>query len=110
LAHGKNFDLIYVDGAHTFEHVVRDALYAIDLLRVGGVVVFDDCTMQAIRKTLRFLRRNYDGIVQEMDLDPFRPPLSIARRVAHYVGYTQARAFQRTRSGGRDWNARFRDF
>ena len=36
------FDLIYVDGSHTAPDVLTDAVLAFHLLRVGGVVIFDD--------------------------------------------------------------------
>jgi predicted O-methyltransferase YrrM len=36
------FDLIYVDGSHTAPDVLTDAVLAFELLRVGGVMVFDD--------------------------------------------------------------------
>lgn len=36
------FDLIYVDGSHTAPDVLTDAVLAFQLLRVGGVMIFDD--------------------------------------------------------------------
>jgi predicted O-methyltransferase YrrM len=36
------FDLIYVDGSHTAPDVLSDAVLAFQLLRVGGVMIFDD--------------------------------------------------------------------
>lgn len=36
------FDLIYIDGSHTAADVLTDAVLAFQLLRVGGVMVFDD--------------------------------------------------------------------
>jgi predicted O-methyltransferase YrrM len=36
------FDLIYVDGSHTAPDVLVDAVLAFQLLRVGGLMVFDD--------------------------------------------------------------------
>lgn len=37
-----NFDLIYVDGDHTYEAVLKDALQSWPLLKIGGIMVFDD--------------------------------------------------------------------
>ena len=34
--------MIYVDGSHNFEHVFIDAYYSVQLLDMGGVVLFDD--------------------------------------------------------------------
>lgn len=44
LADGKRgyFDFIYIDGSHTAPDVLSDAVMAFQLLRVGGVMVFDD--------------------------------------------------------------------
>ncbi len=35
-------DFIYVDGLHTSVGVIRDAVCAFDVLKVGGVMIFDD--------------------------------------------------------------------
>lgn len=36
------FDFIYVDAAHDALNVLRDAVLAFDLLKLGGVMIFDD--------------------------------------------------------------------
>lgn len=36
------FDLIYIDGSHQAADVLRDAVLSFDLLRVGGLMIFDD--------------------------------------------------------------------
>lgn len=36
------FDVIFIDGLHTFEQSLRDLLNAIEFLRPGGVIVIDD--------------------------------------------------------------------
>lgn len=38
----RPFDLIYIDGSHTAPDVLTDAVLAFQLLRVGGVMIFDD--------------------------------------------------------------------
>jgi hypothetical protein len=37
-----SFDIIYIDGSHTADDVLADAVLSWDLLRVGGLVIFDD--------------------------------------------------------------------
>lgn len=37
-----DFDLIYIDGSHQAPDVLTDAVLAFQLLRVGGMMVFDD--------------------------------------------------------------------
>jgi predicted O-methyltransferase YrrM len=39
---GESFDLIYVDGSHQAPDVLADAVLSFQLLRVGGVLIFDD--------------------------------------------------------------------
>ena len=36
------FDFIYIDGAHTSEQVLRDAVNADQYLKIGGIIAFDD--------------------------------------------------------------------
>jgi predicted O-methyltransferase YrrM len=36
------FDIVYIDGHHTIQCVLRDYCYAWPLLKVGGVMIFDD--------------------------------------------------------------------
>lgn len=38
----ETFDFIYIDGAHTAYGVLEDAILAHPLLKVGGIVIFDD--------------------------------------------------------------------
>ncbi|MGE0492270.1 MAG: class I SAM-dependent methyltransferase [Vulcanimicrobiota bacterium] len=38
----ESYDLIYIDGSHKAVHVLFDALMGLELLRPGGVMVFDD--------------------------------------------------------------------
>ena len=37
------YDLIYVDRSHEAEDVLVDAVMALGLLKVGGMVIFDNC-------------------------------------------------------------------
>jgi predicted O-methyltransferase YrrM len=38
----KNFDFVYIDGSHIAKDVLIDAVLAWDLLKPGGIVIFDD--------------------------------------------------------------------
>ncbi len=40
----ESFDIIYVDGSHSADDVLADAIQSWALLKVGGIVVFDDYT------------------------------------------------------------------
>lgn len=45
-------DFVYIDAAHDAMNVLRDAVLSFDLLRVGGVVVFDDYNWEVMRDEL----------------------------------------------------------
>lgn len=56
---GKKFDLIFLDGWKTIDTLMMDIYYVMRLLKTGGVIVFDDYQMPAVRKVCRLLRRYY---------------------------------------------------
>ena len=39
-----SYDFIYIDGSHTTKDVLTDAVLSFELLKVGGVLTFDDYT------------------------------------------------------------------
>jgi predicted O-methyltransferase YrrM len=43
---GESFDVIYIDGSHQAPDVLSDAVLAFKLLRVGGIMAFDDYLWQ----------------------------------------------------------------
>jgi len=49
------FDLVFIDGWHTFDHTLLDCFYAARLLRVGGYLVVDDVSFPAIRRVIDYL-------------------------------------------------------
>jgi predicted O-methyltransferase YrrM len=56
--HASQFDLIFVDGWHTFDHTLIDCFYATRLLRVGGYLLIDDARWFSVSKAIRYLE-NY---------------------------------------------------
>jgi hypothetical protein len=57
-AAGEQFDLIYIDGLHVFEHTLMDFYYAANLATTDGVSLFDDCRSPHVDKVIRFVRTN----------------------------------------------------
>ena len=51
----RQFDLVFIDGWHSFDYAMLDMFYADLLLPNGGVVVFHDTDTPAVYKALRFL-------------------------------------------------------
>jgi len=71
------FDFIFIDGVHTFDHVLLDAFYSLRLLRVGGLLVLDDCNYKGIAKVASYLK-NYPCLRVQATLDA--PPATTLRR------------------------------
>jgi len=51
----KQYDFIFIDGWHTFDHVMLESFYATRLLKTGGFLVFDDADTAAIAKVVKYL-------------------------------------------------------
>jgi predicted O-methyltransferase YrrM len=104
LASSTRIDFAYVDGWHTFDYVLVDFFYLDKMLRVGGVVGFNDCGMAATHKVLKFVTRHRKYV--EM---PVLPPtyvarnlvVSLARRVLNRQ--TQDRYFRKAENWEPDW-------
>jgi predicted O-methyltransferase YrrM len=50
------FDFIFIDGWHTFDHTMIDCFYATRLLRVGGHLVIDDAHFDGISRVVAHLQ------------------------------------------------------
>jgi len=50
----KEFDLILIDGDHSFEGCFLDFIYSKKLLEIGGILVFDDCEFYSINKIINY--------------------------------------------------------
>ncbi|GJD50304.1 hypothetical protein OPKNFCMD_3043 [Methylobacterium crusticola] len=50
---GPKFDVIYLDGLHTYEQTLRDLLNSIVLLNDGGVIIIDDVLPNSYEAGLR---------------------------------------------------------
>ena len=61
------FDLIYIDGSHLFEDIFLDLYFSTILLKINGIVLFDDSANPNTRKVLNFIRNNYKLIFEEIN-------------------------------------------
>lgn len=59
--HEGTFDMVFIDGWHTFDYTLLDAFYGILLLRRGGVLVVDDALHAGVRACLAYMDSNYSG-------------------------------------------------
>lgn len=46
------FDFAYVDGRHAYTHVLFDAVHAWDLVKPGGIIIFDDAFEDGVKNAL----------------------------------------------------------
>ena len=56
---GKQFDLIFIDGFHTFDYTLVDLFYAILLCRIGGIIVIDDIKHAGVAQLIKYVDSNY---------------------------------------------------
>lgn len=57
-ASGQRVDFAFIDGCHTFDFAFVDFFLVDRVLKVGGIVAFDDASWPAIRKVCRFVKNN----------------------------------------------------
>jgi len=82
---GVQADLIYIDGMHTFDYVALDAFYAHKLLRVGGIMAFNDCGFRSIHTFLKYFpkHREYEefDVGLQRDFRGANPAITLVRRL-----------------------------
>ncbi len=70
-----DFDMVYIDGSHIASDVLLDATMSFQLLKVGGLLIFDD-----------YLRTDQKELQHpQIAVDAF---MSIYREKLHKVGFT----------------------
>lgn len=74
LSQGARFDLIFIDGWHSFDYAFVDCFYCDLLLNEGGILIFDDWRMPPVHHVCWFLEshKKYSGITPQ----PLRHPLN----------------------------------
>ena len=75
LKQNKSFDFIYIDGSHNGEDILSDAIEAFKILKVGGLIFFDD-----------FLQHDKNRIVQSYE--------GIGKFLSLYLDYLVIEYFQ----------------
>ena len=112
LARHRRFGLIYIDGSHLFEDVFVDVHYCAQLLEMGGIMLLDDSTHPDIAKVARFVRRNMQGVLDKVDLSPYRADNGKSLRyiVAQKLDRVQLTAFRKVDAGRRHWDAKLTQF
>ncbi|HEY0975134.1 MAG TPA: class I SAM-dependent methyltransferase [Solimonas sp.] len=57
LQRGETLDAAYIDSTKVFDYLLVDAFYLSRLLRVGGLLILDDCSLPSIQRLARYLAR-----------------------------------------------------
>lgn len=57
LAKKETFDFGFIDGCHSFDHTMLEFFYLNRMVRVGGMIVFDDANWPSISKLLAYASR-----------------------------------------------------
>lgn len=74
------FDMVFVDGFHTFDQTLLDCYYATRLLRIGGVLVIDDVALLPVGRAARYFAAYpcYEtiGVVTENRTKPAKAVIS----------------------------------
>lgn len=78
---GREFDFAYIDSTKQFDWLMVDFFYIDKMLKINGMIVFDDVTFPGIRRLLRYISRfpSYKVYAQF----PGNSPVSRLRRWAH---------------------------
>lgn len=57
-AEGITIDFAFIDASHLFDYTLLEFFYIDRILRIGGVIAFDDASMPGVRKVCRFVANN----------------------------------------------------
>jgi predicted O-methyltransferase YrrM len=78
---GERFGFAFIDGWHTFDHVLVDFFFVDLMLEVGGIIVLDDVGYPAVHRALEFILSNREYELVEALATPEQPtPALRARR------------------------------
>jgi len=55
----ETFDLIFVDGWKTFDHLAAEVYYLTRMLRLNKFIVFDDAAMPSVNKIIKMMLKYY---------------------------------------------------
>jgi predicted O-methyltransferase YrrM len=102
VAERASFDMIFIDGYHSFDYTFLDFFYADLLLKEGGVCAFHDTGWPTVYKVTDFLMKNKD--YAPLGPRPSRYLASVAmrglRRGVHMITSRDAEMRERRQSWG----------
>jgi predicted O-methyltransferase YrrM len=109
---GYKFDMIYIDGSHIFDDAFIDFYYSHELLKIGGVMLFDDSTTSHVAKVTNFIRKNYCPSIFELlslaaHVDQQRRRIY---KIAELLHRQQLSGFVKRKHERLSWNAKLINF
>ena len=72
LRQGLEVDFAYIDGRHNFDYTLLDFFFLDKMLRVGGLVGFNDCHYRAVEKVASFVMSHRRYEEEDIGLPPRR--------------------------------------
>lgn len=55
----ESFDMVFIDGWHTFDYTLLDAFYAEKLVRKGGYIIIDDALHPGVNACVKYMANNW---------------------------------------------------
>ncbi len=118
------FDMVFVDGWHSFDHTLLDLFYANRLIKVGGYLVVDDCHLSSVakavsciskypayqlkhqslsKKTVKRRLKNIIKAVIPMSVAGYILPINLYDRYYIRKFYTRVVVLKKVANDERDW-------
>jgi predicted O-methyltransferase YrrM len=66
----KKYDLIFIDGWHTFDYALVDLFYSCFLIKQGGYLILDDALHPGVAKLIKYIDTNYMGFLKKITNGP----------------------------------------
>ena len=64
----KIYDIIFIDGWHTFDYTLNDLFSAFLLVKINGYIVIDDALHPGVNKVVKYIETNYQ-FLKKIDMD-----------------------------------------
>ena len=63
----RKFNLVFIDGWHTFDYTLIDVFYSILLVEVNGYIIIDDILHPGVMKTIKYIDTNYSDMLKKIN-------------------------------------------
>ncbi len=80
------FDLIFIDGWHTFDQVMLDIYYSIKLVKKDAFIVIDDADSKSVGKAISYYEK-LPSVINENFFNRDHKNLSFKRKLANITKY-----------------------